>query len=154
MTDSRTSGTLRRLIITSIVYIVVALIAGSIAVSRNLPAQPMGEGSGSGRPVLQEFLYGNGTAISPGIPWLALQAVLTFIASRKFRWSIVGVIGLALSGLLTGIFSMTEPMFRKIFSFAPFDPLLVLVEAGIVVLPFLMLIFAVLEWLGRRRRPA
>jgi hypothetical protein len=153
MTDARTSGTLKRLIITSIVYILVALIAGAIAVSRNLPAQPLGEGSGSGRPVLQEFLYGNGTAISPGLPWLALQAVLTFIASRKFRWSIVGVIGLALSGLLTGIFAMTEPMFRKIFSFSPFDLLLVVVEAAIVVLPFLMLIFAVLEVL-RRRKPS
>ena len=153
MTNSRTSGALKRLIIASIVYIVVSLIAGSIAVSRNLPAQPLGEGSGSGRPVLQEFLYGNGTGMSPGLPWLAMQAVLTLIASRKFRWSIVGVIGLGLFGLLTGVFATTEPMFRKIFSPATFDPLLAVVEVGMVVIPFLMLIFAVLEVL-RRRKPA
>lgn len=50
--NSTTPTTLKRLVISSIAYIVISLIAGTYAVNANLPAQPMGEGSGSGKPVL------------------------------------------------------------------------------------------------------
>ena len=87
----------RRLVTTSLMYILISMIAGAIAISRNLPAQPMGEGSGTGRPVLQEFLIGNGTAMSPGLPWLAVQLLLTARGSRAYgRW---GTVGVALLGI-------------------------------------------------------
>ena len=42
-------------------------------------------------------------------------------------------------------------MFKKIFSPATFDPTLAPIEALIVVVPFVILAFAVLELLRRRR---
>ena len=51
----------------------------------NFPAHPMGEGPGTRHPILEEFLIGNGTAMPPGIPWLAIQAGLTWLAARKGR---------------------------------------------------------------------
>ena len=151
MTNSSTPSTLKRLITTSVVYIAFAIVAGILGISRNLPAEPMGEGSGTGRPVLQEFLLGNGTAISPGLSWLALQAVLTFIAGRRDRWGTTSVVLLAFHALLSGIFATTEPTFRRVFTPATFDPLLMVVELANVVLPCLVVTFAVLEWLRRRR---
>ena len=151
MPGSQTPNTLKRLIASSLIYMVLAVIAGTIAVSHNFSAQPLGEGSGTGRPVLQEFLFGNGTAMSPGLPWLAMQAVLTLVASRKGRWSVVGVIGLAIFGLLSGVFATTEPMALQIFTPGTFEPLLALIEAGVILTPFAMLAFAILEWIRRRK---
>lgn len=91
---SKTTPTsLKRLVTSSLLYIVIALIAASIAINENLPAQPMGEGSGSGKPVLQDFLYGSGTAMSPGLPWLIAQALLTVLVFRKSWWGMFGVVG-------------------------------------------------------------
>lgn len=62
------STTFKWLIISSVAFILIALIAGIYAVNANLPAQPMGEGSGSGKPLIEDFLFGGGTAMSPGLP--------------------------------------------------------------------------------------
>ena len=152
MTKLATPRTLKALLASSILYIIVALIAAMIAISQNIPAQPMGENSGTGRPVLEEFLMGNGTGMSAGLPWLAAQAVLTLLARCMGRWGAVGVAGLAIWGLLSGIFATTEPIFRRTFNPATFDPLKAVVEAAGIALAAGMVIFAVMEWL-RRRRP-
>jgi hypothetical protein len=149
--NSNTPATLKRLVISSAAYIVISLIAAAVAIQANLPAQPLGEGSGSGKPVLQDFLFGNGTAMSPGLPWLIAQAILTVLAFRKSWWGMVGVVGLILFGLLSGVFSLTEPIVREIYSPALFDPLKTLIEAGIILLPFVMMVFGILEWRRKRR---
>ena len=151
MKTSPMPAAIKRLVTTSFIYMLVAIVAGAVAISRNLPAQPMGEGSGTGRPVLQEFLIGNGTAMSPGLPWLAVQVLLTLLAVRGDRWGTISVALLGFHALLSGIFATTEPIFRKIFSPATFDPLLAVVETCIVVLPFLIVALAGLE-LQRRLR--
>ena len=148
--NNSTPTPLKQLVISSIVYIVIALMAGTYGVNANLPAQPMGEGSGSGRPVLQEFLFGNGTAMSPGIPWLIAQVILTFWAFRKNWLGTVGVPGLSFHGLLSGIFSTTEPNFQKVFSPATFDLFRAVIQLGVTVTPFVIMVFGILEW--RRRR--
>ena len=143
--------TLKRLVISSVAYIIVSLIAGIVAIQANLPAQPMGEGSGSGKPVLQDFLYGGGTAMSPGLPWLIGQVILTILAFRKNWVGAVGVGGLVIFGLLSGVFSVTEPNVQKIFNLATFDLLKAVLQIGVIVLPFVMMVFGILEW-GRRRQ--
>ena len=148
--NASTPATLKRLVNSSVLYIVIALIAGTVAVQANLPAQPMGEGSGSGRPVLEEFLFGNGTAMSPGIPWLIAQIILTFLAFRRNWLGTVGVLGLSFHALLSGIFSMTEPNFQKVFSPATFDLFRAAIQLGVTVTPFVIMVFGILEW--RRRR--
>lgn len=149
---SKTTPTsLKRLVTSSLLYIVIALIAASIAINENLPAQPMGEGSGSGKPVLQDFLYGSGTAMSPGLPWLIAQVLLTVLVFRKSWWGMFGVVGLIIFGLLSGVFSLTEPIVREIYGPAVFDPLKAVIEAGIIILPFVMMVFGISEWRRRRR---
>ena len=147
--NKNSPATLRRLLTSSILYIIVSLIAGAVAIQANLPAQPMGEGSGSGKPVWQDFLFGGGTAMSPGLPWLIGQVILTILISRKDWLGTVGVIGLIIFGLLSGIFSITEPNVQKIFDPATFDPLKAAIETGIIIVPFAIMIFGTLEW--RRR---
>jgi phosphotransferase system glucose/maltose/N-acetylglucosamine-specific IIC component len=142
---------LKRLVTSSVLYIVIALLAASMAIKENLSAQPMGEGSGSGKPILQDFLYGSGTAMSPGLPWLIAQALLTVLVFRKSWWGMFGVVGLIIFGLLSGVFSLTEPIVREIYSSAMFDPLKAVIEAGIIILPFVMVVFGILEWRRRRR---
>jgi hypothetical protein len=148
--NQSTPTTFKWLIISSVAYIIISLIAAAVAIQANLPAQPMGEGSGSGRPVLQDFLFGGGTAMSPGLPWLVAQIVLTVLAFCKKGWGTVGVWGLIIFGMLSGIFSLSEPNVRKIFSPASFDLLKAVVQTGVIVLPFVMMVFGFLEW--RRRR--
>lgn len=149
--NTKTPTTLKRLITSSVLYIVIALIAAAVAIKENLPAQPLGENTGTGLPVLQDFLYGNGTAMSPGLTWLTAQAILTFLALRKGRWGTIGVAGLTLFGLLSGVFSLTEPIVRKIFHPTTFDPLKAVIETGIIVVPFVMMVLGILEWSSRRR---
>ena len=148
--NKNSPATLRRLLTSSILYIIVSLIAGAVAIQANLPAQPMGEGSGSGKPVWQDFLFGGGTAMSPGLPWLIGQVILTVLSSRKNWLGTVGVIGLIIFGLLAGIFSITEPNVQKIFDPATFDPLKAAIETGIIILPFAIMIFGILEWRSRQ----
>ena len=88
--------------------------------------------------------------MSPGLPWLIGQVILTIFVFRKDLWGTVGVVGLIIFGLLSGIFSITEPNVQKIFSLSPFDPFKVVIEAGIIIIPFVMMVFGILEW--RRRR--
>jgi len=148
--NNTTPATLKRLVISSIAYIVISLIAAVVAIQANLPAQPMGEGSGSGKPVIQDFLYGGGTAMSPGLPWLIGQVILTVLVYRKDWWGTVGVVGLIIFGLLSGIFSITEPNFQKIFSPATFDLFKAVLQIGVSVIPFVMSVLGIFEW--RRRR--
>ena len=151
MTGSGTPATTRRLTIASLAYIALSLIGAVIAITQNLPAEPMGEGSGTGRPVLQEFLVGNGTAMSPGLPWLAFQAVLTLLIRRQDLWGRISVVLLGFAALLTGIFATTEPIFRRTFSAATFDPAKALVEAGMVVIPLAIVLLAVIDFRRRLR---
>jgi magnesium-transporting ATPase (P-type) len=148
--DQSTPTTFKWLIISSVAYIIISLIAAAVAIQANLPAQPMGEGSGSGKPVIEDFLFGGGTAMSPGLPWLITQAILTVLAYKKNWWGTFGIAGLVIFGLLSGIFSLTEPNVQKIFSPAAFDAIKAVLQAGVIVLPFVMMVFGILEW--RRRR--
>jgi hypothetical protein len=66
-------------------------------------------GSSSGLPVVQDFLYGKGTAMAQPLYWLIAQIVLTVLAPRRGLWGAVGIMGLAIFGLLSGIGALGEP---------------------------------------------
>jgi hypothetical protein len=150
--NSATPATLKRLVNSSVLYIVISIIAGIFAVQANLPAQPMGEGSGSGKPVLQDFLFGGGTAMSPGIPWLIAQVILTALTFRKNSLGTVGVLGLSFHALLSGIFSVTEPNFQKVFNLETFNIFKVILQLGVTVTPFVITVFGILEWRSRHQK--
>jgi hypothetical protein len=142
-------STRKRLVITSILYMVIALIGAMVAIMENRPAAA--GGFSTGLPVVQDFLYGNGTAMSPPLYMLIAVVIFTVLTFRQDRWGIVGVGGLAIAGLLFGIGALVEPILLEIFNPATFDLLKALIEAGLIFLPFLMLIFGIREWSRRRR---
>ena len=149
-TKADTPIKLKRLVQCSIVYLGCASIGGAAAIVWNRPAQ-FG-GSTSGLPVVQDFIYGSGTAMSPPLLWwMVPQALLTWLAwnqmNRRSTW---GVIGLTLFGAATVIGALGEPVTYELLNPVTFNPLLAVIQAGLIIIPFVMMVFAIQEW--RRRR--
>ena len=140
---------LKRLTASVILYMVIALIAGAIAILENLPAQ-FG-GFSTGLTAMQDFLYGMGTALSPPFHTLIIQFVLLVVAPRKDRWGTFGVLGLTLIGLMTCIGALGEPINRRIFNPATFDPVKALIMAGMILIPVVIVVFGLMEWARRHR---
>jgi len=151
--NTSTPATLKGLITSSVLYIGVALIGAAVAIAANRPAAAPGVSS-TGLPIVRDFLYGNGTAMSPPLYWLIAQALLTVLARRRDRWGTIGVAGLTIVGLLFGIFGFLEPIVLEIFNPKTFDLPTAIIEAGIIVLPFVMAAFGTLELVRRRREKA
>jgi hypothetical protein len=147
--NASTPRALKLLTASTILYVLIALLAGLVAIVENLPAE-FG-GSSTGLPVTQDFLYGMGTALSPPLYTVIIQIVLLIVALRKDLWGTIGVLGLALIGLLTFIGALSEPINRKIFNPATFDPLKALLVAAMILLPLAIVVFGLLEWARRRK---
>jgi len=148
-TRANTPIKLRRLVQSSILYLIWASIATVVAIVLNLPAQ-FG-GSTTGLPVVQDFIYGMGTALSPSLWWMVPQALLTWLAwnqtNRRSTW---GVIGLTLFGVAEFIGALGEPITYELLDPVTFNPLLAVIQAGMIIIPLVMMVFAIQEW--RRRR--
>ena len=148
-TRANTPIKLRRLVQSSILYLIWASIATVVAIVLNLPAQ-FG-GSTTGLPVVQDFIYGMGTALSPSLWWMVPQALLTWLAwnqtNRRSTW---GVIGLTLFGVAEFIGALGEPITYELLNPVTFNPLLAVIPTGMIIIDSLMMVFAIREW--RRRR--
>ena len=93
-----------------------------------------------------------GTAMSPPLYWLMAQVALTILAPRRDRWGGVGVVGLAIFfGLLNGISALGEPINLEIFNPLTFDLFKAVIQTGMIIVPFAMMVFGILEWSRRRR---
>jgi hypothetical protein len=148
-TKANTPIKLKRLVLSSILYLIWASIGAVVAIVSNLPAQ-FG-GSTSGLPVVQDFIYGMGTSLGPPLWWMVPQALLTWLAwnqmNRRSTW---GVIGLTLFGAATFIGALGEPITYELLNPVAFNPLLAVIQAGLIIIPLVMTVFAIGEW--RRRR--
>jgi hypothetical protein len=149
-TKANTPAKLKRLVQSSILYLIWASLGAVVAIVLDRPAQ-FG-GSTSGLPVIQDFVYGTGTALSPPLLWwMVPQALLTWLAwSQRNRRSTWGVIGLALFGAATFIGALGEPITYELLNPVTFNPLLAIIQAGMIIIPLAMMVFAIQEW--RRRR--
>jgi small-conductance mechanosensitive channel len=145
-----TLPTLKLLRISTILYMGTALLAGLVAVDGNLPAE-FG-GSHTELPVTQSFLYGMGTALSPPLSMLIIQFVLLLLAPRKDRWGSFAVLGLAITGLMTFIGALGEPINRIIFNPVTFDLIKAALMAGMILLPLAILLLGILEWSRRQQK--
>src|SRR5215510_373667 len=87
-----TSPAFKRLVASTIIYMVFALIATAIAIAENLPAEFAG--SSTGLTVISDFLYGMGTAMSPPLYALIIQLAFLLLSPRKDRWGTISVLGL------------------------------------------------------------
>jgi hypothetical protein len=128
---------------------VIALIGAIIAIMENRPAAA--GGFSTDLPVVQDFLYENDTAMSPPLYMLATQAIFTVLVTWHHRWGVLGVGGLTIAGLLFCVGALVEPILLEIFNPATFDLLKALIVAGLILLPFLMMIFGIREWSRRGR---
>jgi uncharacterized membrane protein YeaQ/YmgE (transglycosylase-associated protein family) len=141
---------LKRLVQSSILYLIWASIGAVVAIVLNRPAQ-FG-GSTSGLPVVQDFIYGTGTALSPPLLWwMVPQALLTWLAwnqmNRRSTW---GVIGLTIFGAFVFTGALGEPITYELLNPITFNPLVAVIQAGMVIIPFVMMMFGIQEW--RRMR--
>ena len=148
-TKANTPIKLKRLVLSSVLYLIWASIGAVVAIVLNLPAQ---FGGSSGLPVVQDFLYGKGTSLGPPLLWYMVpQALLTWLAwNQRNRRSTWGVIALAVFGAATFIGALGEPITYELLNPATFNPLLAVIQAGLIIIPFVMMVFAIQEW--RRRR--
>src|SRR5205807_1264852 len=84
MNENTPSGKLnarRSLILISILYLVNAAIGTLLAVQGNLPSEFFGK---DGKPALEDFLIGNGTALSPPL-YLCIVAILLIVLAFHLR---------------------------------------------------------------------
>src|SRR3989440_12342590 len=86
------------LVITSILSLVNAGVGTVIAVKQNLPSvTPVFT---TGKPALEDFLTGNGTALSPPL-YLCIVTLLLILLAFQPNWpGMVGVFGLTILGLI------------------------------------------------------
>lgn len=147
--STRTPATLKRLIACSVLYVVFALLAAVVAIAENRAGEFAG--FSTGLPPLQNFLYGMGTGMSPSLLHLIIQVVFTIIAPRGDRWGGIGVVGLAIFGFLTVNGALWEPINLELLNPVTFNLPRAVIQLGMIIIPFAMMVFGILEW--SRRRP-
>lgn len=149
MMTANVSPSLKRLVRSSILYLLFALVAAIVAIRENRPAEFAG--SMSGLPVLQDFIYGMGTAMSPPLYAMLVLALLTILSLRAGRRGLIGVVGLTIAGLLFSIGALGEPINLELLNPASFDPLKAVLQTGMILVPLLMAVFGWREWANRRK---
>src|SRR5947209_4411580 len=133
------------LIITSILYLLIAGIGTLIAVRENLPSQTFIPAFITGKPALEDFLTGNGTALSPPLYLCLVAILLLIVACLPNRFATIGIAGLTILGtiFLSGI--LIERLTYRVLNPATFDFSLAPVELLAIVLPLLMIVFGARE---------
>jgi hypothetical protein len=118
-------------------------IGALVAIRENLP----GEFAGMTRwhDPSADFFRGGGTALSPGLPMMAAQAVFTVLSTRRGRVGKVGAAGLAALGAGSTVGVLGEPITYGVLSPRTFDPAKAPIVSAAIVLSALMTV------LGARR---
>jgi hypothetical protein len=117
------------LIVTSILSLVNAGVGTVIAVKQNLPSiTPVFT---TGKPALEDFLTGNGTAVSPPL-YLCIITLLLILLAFQPKWpGMVGVVGLTILGMIFLLGEFIETNTYRVLNPATFNvpvALVVLIE--------------------------
>ena len=140
--------TQKSLILVSILYLINAAIGTLLAVQANLPAEFFGK---DGKPALEDFLIGNGTALSAPLYLCIILLLFILLSFQPRRPGTLGIVGLTILGVCFIIGALGEPITYKVLNPATFDlpkALIVMIE---IVLPLLMLTFGIIELVNRRK---
>jgi hypothetical protein len=62
-----------------------------------------------------------------------------------------GVLGLTVLGLITCIGALGEPINQRVFNLATFDLVKAVIMAGMILIPLVIVVFGLMEWMRRRR---
>jgi hypothetical protein len=139
----------RSLIFASVLYLFNAALGTMIAVRENLPSILITNFS-TGKPALEDFLTGNGTALSPPLYLYLVTILFLVLACLPKRLGIVGAVGLTISGMIFLLGEFAEKLTYRVFNPVSFDLSLALVELAAMVLPLLMIVFGMLEIAHKR----
>src|SRR5690349_2837144 len=127
------------LIIISILSLVNAGVGTSIAVKESLPSvTPI---LTTGKPALEDFLTGNGTALSPPLYLCIVTLLLILLAFQPKRPGMVGVIGLTILGGIFLLGEFVETNTYRVLNPATFNLPVALVVLAEIVLALLMIAF-------------
>ncbi len=125
-----------RLVSISICYLLIAQIGSALAVIENLPAE-FG-GLLHGKVVLNDFVSGLGTAISPPLIMLVIQVLFMILLLRQDSLKRIGAGGLMVLGALYFVGQAGEPSLWRNLAPGGFHLEQVLVIAANLILPALM----------------
>jgi len=122
--------------ITSTVYIANALVGARIAIRDSLPQSPFG--IRTGRTPSADFFAGTGTALSPGLPFLAAQAVTSVALTGSASTARTGSRLLGVFGVGYSVGQLAEPVARGAIAHPLSKPSRTAIVVGNVVLPAAM----------------
>ncbi len=120
----------------SALYLLTAALGAAVAIREELPGEFAGRTSG--RAASADFLWGTGTALSPGLAMLFAQLVLTIMSTREGRVGMGGAAGLTVLGAGATVGMLGEPIAYRALSPKNFDPPKAAIISTLVVLPSLM----------------
>jgi hypothetical protein len=137
------------LIITSILSLVNAGIGTLIAVKQNLPSiTPI---LTTGKQPLEDFLTGNGTALSPPL-YLCIVTLLLILLAFQPKWpGKVGVFGLTILGLIFLIGEFIETNTYRVLNPTTFNLPVTLDVLTEIILALLMITFGVITIIQERQ---
>jgi len=137
------------LIIISILSLVNAVVGTIIAVKQNLPSvTPI---LTTGKPALEDFLTGNGTALSPPLYLCIITLLLIILAFRPKRPGMVGVVGLTILGAIFLIGEFVETNTYRVLNPVTFNLPVALDVLTEIILALLMITFGVITIIQERQ---
>jgi len=127
------------LIVTSILSLVNASVGRVIAVKENLPSvTPV---LTTGKPALEDFLTGNGTALSPPL-YLCIVTLLLILLAFQPKWpGMVGIVGLTILGVIFLLGEFVETNTYRVLNPVTFNLQVALVVLVEIILALLMIAF-------------
>jgi hypothetical protein len=126
----------------SVLWLLNSAIGAVVALREQLPAEWIA-GVYVGRDASAEFFKGGGTALSPGLIMMAMQAICTIFSTRSGRAGMAGSAGLTLLGAGGTIGVLVETITYRALSPKTFDhPKAAIVLAAIFLAPLM----TILSW--------
>ena len=137
------------LIVISILSLVNAVIGTVIAVKQNLPSvTPI---LTTGKTALEDFLTGNGTALSPPL-YLCIITLLLIILAFQPKWpGTIGVVGLTILGAIFLIGEFVETNTYRVLNPITFNLPVALDVLTEIILALLMITFGVITIIQERQ---
>ena len=123
----------------SVLWLLNSAIGARVAIREDLPAEWVA-GLNVGRNASAEFFKGGGTALSPGLPMMAAQAVFTVLSTRGGRGGKAGAAGLTVLGAGGTVGVLAETITYRVLSPRTFDPAKAPIVSAAIVLSALMTI--------------
>jgi hypothetical protein len=123
----------------SVLWLLNSAIGARVAIREDLPGEWVA-GLYVGRDASAEFFKGGGTALSPGLPMMAAQALFTVLSTRGGKAGKGGAAGLTVLGAASTVGVLAETITYRVLSPRTFDPAKVPIVSSAIVLSVLMTI--------------